>query len=165
MSEQGTKNGDEEETSEQPATPSKYGAAELMIGFWFGIGVSLSVVNSLDYCVEALMSSSSNNNGRTNSGTHPKKVQQGTRLAEHNRKKREQWGKDQSEPKLTYYGTGTIVAIGALGILGYYVYQYKKTLKETLVNKTNETTVHQTMKLWFTNPKKLQPISLKWSGL
>ena len=50
--------------SEQPTTPSKYEgfgsamAAELVIGFWFGIGVILAIrmVNSLDCCVEALIS-------------------------------------------------------------------------------------------------------------
>ena len=33
-------------------------AAELMIGFWFGIGFILAVkmVNSLDYCIEELIS-------------------------------------------------------------------------------------------------------------
>ena len=49
---------------EQQTTPSKYEglgaamAAELMIGFWFGIGVILAVkmVNSLDYCIEELIS-------------------------------------------------------------------------------------------------------------
>ena len=53
------------ETSEQLATPSKYEglgaamAAELMIGCLFGIGVilAITIVDSLDYCVEALMSS------------------------------------------------------------------------------------------------------------
>ena len=50
-------------TSEQLATLTKYEdlksamVAELMISFWFGIGVILAVkmVNSLDYCVEVLM--------------------------------------------------------------------------------------------------------------
>ena len=50
-------------TSKQETTPSKYEglgsamAAELMIGFWFGIGVILAVkiVNSLDYCMEELI--------------------------------------------------------------------------------------------------------------
>ena len=49
-------------TSEKLITPSKYEglgfavAAELMTGFWFGIGVisAIRMVNSLDYCVEAL---------------------------------------------------------------------------------------------------------------
>ena len=33
-------------------------AAELMIGFWFGIGAILAVkmMNSLDYCIEELIS-------------------------------------------------------------------------------------------------------------
>ena len=52
-------------TSKQLANPSKYtgfGAAiatELMIGFWFGIGVILAVgvVDSLNHCIEELMSS------------------------------------------------------------------------------------------------------------
>ena len=51
-------------TREQQTTPSKYAdlgasmAAELMIGFWFGIGVILAVkmVNSQDYCIEELIS-------------------------------------------------------------------------------------------------------------
>ena len=57
------------EMSEQPATGnaplSKYtglGAAitaELMIGFWFGIGVILAVgvADGLNYCIRSLMSS------------------------------------------------------------------------------------------------------------
>ena len=53
------------EMSEQPAR--KYAglgaaiAAELIIGFWFSIGVILAfgVVDSLTYCIGVLMSSSS----------------------------------------------------------------------------------------------------------
>ena len=55
------------EMSEWLATPSKYTglgaamAAEPMIGFLFGIGVILAVgvVDSLNYCIGALMSSGS----------------------------------------------------------------------------------------------------------
>ena len=55
------------ETSERLATPSTYAGlgaatvAELMIGFWFGIGVILAVgvVDSLNYCTGAIMSFSS----------------------------------------------------------------------------------------------------------
>ena len=55
------------ETSKRLATPSKYAglgaamAAELMIGFWFDIGVisAVGVVYSLNYCIGTLMSSSS----------------------------------------------------------------------------------------------------------
>ena len=51
--------------------------------------------------------------------------------------------KAQSEPKITDYGTGTVIAIGALGVLGYCVYRFKKAPNETAVHQTNETTVHQ----------------------
>ena len=57
-----------------------------------------------------------------------KKVEVGKRLTEYNRRKREELAKAQkieSKPKLTssqYYGAGAAVAIGAPGILGYYVY-------------------------------------------
>ena len=50
------------EMSEWLATPGKYTglgaamAAELMIGFWFGTGVIL--VDSLNYCIGVLTSSS-----------------------------------------------------------------------------------------------------------
>ena len=64
----------------ETTTPCKYEdlgaamAAELMIGFWFGIGVILAIriVDSLDYCIEALMSNKGGycyKNGRTNSVT------------------------------------------------------------------------------------------------
>ena len=51
-------------TSKQPTTLIKYEglgsavAAELMIGFWFGIGFVLAfkMVNSLDNCTEELIS-------------------------------------------------------------------------------------------------------------
>ena len=50
--------------SKNSSTLSKYEglaaamAAELMIGFWFGIGVILAVktVQSLEYCIEELIS-------------------------------------------------------------------------------------------------------------
>ena len=50
--------------NEKPTTPSEYQdlraamTAELMIGFWFGIGAVLAVkmMNSLDYCIEELIS-------------------------------------------------------------------------------------------------------------
>ena len=57
-----------------------------------------------------------------------KKVEVGKRLAEYNQRKREELANDQkieSEPKLTssqYYGTGAIMAVGVLGVLGYYIY-------------------------------------------
>ena len=52
------------ETIDQTTTLSKFEglgaamAAELMIGFWFGIGVILAakMVHSLEYCIEELIS-------------------------------------------------------------------------------------------------------------
>ena len=73
----------------------------------------------------------------------PKKVKHGERLAEWNHRKREenvQLAKAQSESNITYYGTGTIVAIGVLGVISYYVYQ-SKTPKETPVHQPKETPV------------------------
>ena len=62
----------------------------------------------------------------------PKKVEAGKRLAEWNRRKREenaQLAKAQSGPKLIHYDARAIVAIGALGIFGDHVYQYEETPK------------------------------------
>ena len=62
-----TTNEQVETTNEQVETtnkkPSKYEglgaamAAEVMVGFWFGIGAILAVkmMNSLDYCIEELI--------------------------------------------------------------------------------------------------------------
>ena len=61
-----------------------------------------------------------------------KKVKAGKRLAEYNRKKKEELAKSQKiedEPKLTssqYYGIGAIMAVEVLDVLGYYVYQSEK---------------------------------------
>ena len=85
-----------------------------------------------------------------------KKVEAGKRLAAYNHRKREEFAqmkaqKSESKTKLTYYGTGTVVAIGVSGVISYYVYQ-SKTPKKTPVKLT---------KLHFTGPRKLQPINLK----
>ena len=70
------------------------------------------------------------------------KVETGKKLANYNHWKREDLTKAlniEREPKPTSsqcYGTGAIVAIGAFGVLGYYVYQSKKgdATKVTLVH-------------------------------
>ena len=76
----------------------------------------------------------------------PKKVEMGKRLAEYNRRKREehaQLTKARSESKLSqYYSVGAIVA---------------KLLRRLLFTKV--------IKLWFTNLRIYQSISLKWSRL
>ena len=54
------------EISKQPSTQSKYSglgaakAAKIMIVFWFGIGfiLAIGVVDSLNYCIGVLTSSS-----------------------------------------------------------------------------------------------------------
>ena len=62
-----------------------------------------------------------------------KKVEVGKRLAEYNRKKREELnvqksGSKQVEPMLTLsqYSIGAVLAVGVIGGLGYYLYQAKK---------------------------------------
>ena len=72
----------------------------------------------------------------------PKKAKQGKRLAEHNRRKREERkAQRERETKLTYYGVGAVVAIRVLGVTGYYVYQ-SKTPKETPVNQPKDAPVN-----------------------
>ena len=74
-----------------------------------------------------------------------KKVEAGKRLAEHNCRKREEYAqlaKAQSESKITYYGAGSVVDIGVLCLIGYYIYQ-SKTPKEIPVRQPKETPVHQ----------------------
>ena len=61
----------------------------------------------------------------------PKKVEAGRRLAEYNRRKREELKEQKSkvEPTLdssTCYSIGAVLAVGVIGSLGYYVYQAKK---------------------------------------
>ena len=76
---------------------------------------------------------------------NPKKVEAGKKLAEWNCRKREenvQLAKAKSESKLTYYGTGAVVALGVLGVISYYVYQ-SKTPTETPVHQTDKTPVQR----------------------
>ena len=63
----------------------------------------------------------------------PKKVAASKRLDEWNRNNKEKLAQSaktqQSEPKLTSsqaYGVGAVMAVGVLGLLGYYVYQSRK---------------------------------------
>ena len=70
-----------------------------------------------------------------------KKHKQGKRLAEWNCQNKEKLKVQESESKLSqYYGTGAILAVGALGTLGYYVYQSKKG-NVALVNPSDITLV------------------------
>ena len=56
-----------------------------------------------------------------------KKREQGLRVAEWNCQNRGKLKAQKNEPKPSqYYGTGAVMAVGALSILSYYVYQSKK---------------------------------------
>ena len=59
---------------------------------------------------------------------NPKNVEAGKRLAESNRKKREtkKQAKLEASRVNQYYGIGAVLALGAIGGLGYYIYQTKK---------------------------------------
>ena len=67
---------------------------------------------------------------------NPKKVEAGKRLAKSNRKKREA-KKREERVKLEasrvnqYYGIGTVLALGVIGGLGYYIYRTKKVEQTT----------------------------------
>ena len=72
---------------------------------------------------------------------NPKKVEAGKKLAEYNRKKREELKKaklEESESKTInsnncYYGAGIITAVVSLGIISYY-YAYKSNNNNTISN-------------------------------
>ena len=59
---------------------------------------------------------------------NPRKVEDGKRLAESNHKKRK--AKKQAKLEVIevnqYYGIGAVLALGAIGGIGYYIYQTKK---------------------------------------
>ena len=83
------------------------------------------------------------------------KVKAGKRLAEYNRRKREE-KKTQSEASRgvnQYYGTGAVIAVGVIGSLGYYIYQTKKGEE---VNMPHNPTVFQPS-------PHLSLASLRWS--
>ena len=55
---------------------------------------------------------------------NPRKVEQGKRLAEYNRRKRKELKSKQVEPMLTLnqcYSVGAVIAVGVIGGLGYYI--------------------------------------------
>ena len=66
----------------------------------------------------------------------PQKVEVGKRLAEYNRRKREELAQMKAQK------SESIVVIGFLDVISYYRYQ-SKTLKESPVNQPKEAPVHQ----------------------
>ena len=61
---------------------------------------------------------------------NPKKVEAGKRLAEHNRKRREERKKEQVKLEKSgvnqYYGIRDVIALGVIDGLDYYIYWSKK---------------------------------------
>ena len=58
-----------------------------------------------------------------------KKAEAGKRLAAHNRRKREEKKREEAQKGKgvnQYYCTGIVIAIGAIGGLGYYIYRTKR---------------------------------------
>ena len=57
---------------------------------------------------------------------NPKKVEASKRLAAHNRKKREEWRKEQAQLEKSrvnqYFGIRAVIALGVIGGLGCYIY-------------------------------------------
>ena len=71
---------------------------------------------------------------------NPRKVEQGERLAEYNRRKRDELKSKQVEPMLTSnqcYSIGAVIAVGVIGGLGYYIYQAKKGEVNAIPNKSS----------------------------
>ena len=64
---------------------------------------------------------------------NPKKVEAGKRLAEYNRRKREEL-KSKVESLSQYYGIGALLAMGVIGGLGYYLYQARKGKANAMPN-------------------------------
>ena len=64
---------------------------------------------------------------------NPKKVEAGKRLAESNHKKREveKQAKLEASGVNQYYGIGAVIALGAIGGLGYYIYRTKRVSRAT----------------------------------
>ena len=81
---------------------------------------------------------------------NPKKVEAGKRLAESNRKKREEKKQVKLEASGVnqYYGIRAVLALGVIGGLGYYIYRAKKGEKLQQNNsKPHPQTQPQTNKL------------------
>ena len=55
-----------------------------------------------------------------------KKVEAGKRLAAHNHRQREAKKAKKMDELNQYYGIGVVLAVGVIGGVGYYIYQYKK---------------------------------------
>ena len=75
---------------------------------------------------------------------NPKKVEAGKRLAEHNRRKREEKKREELKGQVQeqsgvnqYYGIGAVLAVEVIGGLGYYIYQTKKGEQPSHLQQNN----------------------------
>ena len=82
---------------------------------------------------------------------NPKKVEVGKRLAESNRKRREEQRKEQAKLEKSrvnqYYRIGAVIALEVIGDLGYYIYQTKEVEQPPQQNKPHSQTQPQTNKV------------------
>ena len=109
------------EINEKPSLNAAM-AAELMIGFQFGIFLANKMAEENQVTSRKL---AEENQVTTK---NPKKAEVDKRLAEYNGRKREEL-KAQKREVLTSsmcYGIGAILAVGVIGGHGYYLYQAKK---------------------------------------
>ena len=82
----------------------------------------------------------------------------GKRLAEYNRRKREE-KKAQGRGVNQYYGAGAVIVIGVIGGLGYYIYRMKKGQATTGWGEASGE-IPNSPTPW--NPSKLLPQSNKF---
>ena len=125
-------------STEGPSTSSKYAglgaalAAELIVGFWFAVGAILAIkmVKSLEELISRnKMAEEQQVTKEPQQVTtkNPNKVKAGKRLAEYNRRKREEKKAQSEASELNqYYGIGAVLAVGVIGGLGYYIIKPRK---------------------------------------
>ena len=81
---------------------------------------------------------------------NPKKVEAGKRLAEHNRRRREEKKREQAKLEKSgvnqYYGIGAVIALGVIGGLGYYICWSKKVEQPSSPQQDNPQAQPQTNK-------------------
>ena len=56
----------------------------------------------------------------------PRRVEQGRKLQEHNRTKKEEW---KAQKSVNQYAIRVVIAVGVIGGIGYYLYQAKVNVK------------------------------------
>ena len=79
-----------------------------------------------------------------------KKVEAGKRLAEHNRRRREEKKREQAKLEKSgvnqYHGIRAVIALGVISGLGYYIYRSKKGEQPSSPQQSNPQAQPQTNK-------------------